>query len=64
MKLGIVGAGAPAAARTFVMGLRGSARAIVRVDRTPERGRRVVADLQHGGVLGPSVPPRAARPPT
>jgi L-lactate dehydrogenase len=41
------------------MALRGSARQIVLVNRTHERARGAVADLQYGTVLGPAVSVRA-----
>ncbi len=55
MKVGIVGAGAVGTACMFAMALRGSARRIVLVNRTHERARGAVADLQYGTVLGPPV---------
>lgn len=55
MKVGIVGAGAVGTACMFAMALRGSARHIVLVNRTHERARGAVADLQYGTVLGPAV---------
>jgi L-lactate dehydrogenase len=55
MKIGIVGAGAVGKACMFAMALRGSARRIVLVNRSPERARGAVADLQYGMVLGPAV---------
>lgn len=55
MKVGVVGAGGVGTACSFAMALRGSARHIVRVNRTPERARGTVADLQHATVLGPPV---------
>lgn len=59
MKVGIVGAGAVGTACMFAMTLRGSAREIVLVNRTHERARGAVADLQYGTVLGPPVSLRA-----
>ena len=55
MKVGVVGAGAVGTACMFAMALRGSARRIVLVNRTPERARGVVADLQYGTMLTPPV---------
>jgi malate/lactate dehydrogenase len=55
MKVGIVDAGAVGTACTFAMALRGSARDIVLGNRNPERARGVVADLQYGAVLAPTV---------
>jgi L-lactate dehydrogenase len=59
MKVGIVGAGAAGTACMFAMALRGSARQIVLVNRTHERARGAVADLQYGTLLGPAVSLRA-----
>jgi L-lactate dehydrogenase len=59
MKVGIVGAGAVGTACMIAMALRGSARRIVLVNRTHERARGAVADLQYGTVLGPAVSLRA-----
>jgi L-lactate dehydrogenase len=53
--VGIVGAGAVGTACMFAMALRGSARRLVLVNRTPERARGAVADLQYGTVLTPPV---------
>lgn len=61
MKVGIVGAGAVGTASMFAMTLRGSAREIVLVNRTHERARGAVADLQYGTVLGPAVTLRAGQ---
>lgn len=55
MKIGIVGAGAVGTACMFAMALRGSAGEIVVVNRTRERARGIVTDLQYGMVLGPAV---------
>jgi L-lactate dehydrogenase len=51
MKVGIVGAGAVGSACMFAIALRGSARRLVLVNRTRERARGAVADLQYGTVL-------------
>ena len=59
MKIGIVGAGAVGTACLFAMALRASAREIVLVNRTPERARGAVIDLQYGAVLAPAVHLRA-----
>jgi L-lactate dehydrogenase len=59
MKVGIIGAGGVGSACMFAMALRGSAREIVLVNRTRERARGAVADLQYGTVLGPAVSLRA-----
>jgi L-lactate dehydrogenase len=55
MKVGIVGAGAVGSACMFAIALRGSARRLVLVNRTRERARGAVADLQYGTVLTPPV---------
>jgi len=59
MKVGIVGAGAVGTACMFAMALRGSAREIVLVNRSYERAKGAVTDLQYGTVLGPAVSLRA-----
>ena len=59
MKVGIVGAGAVGTACMFAMALRGSAREIVLVNRSYERARGAVTDLQYGSVLAPAVSLRA-----
>lgn len=59
MKVGIIGAGAVGSGCMFAMALRGSAREIVLVNRTHDRARGAVADLQYGTVLGPAVSLRA-----
>jgi L-lactate dehydrogenase len=55
MKIGIIGAGAVGSACMFALALRGSAREIVLVNRSHERARGAVADLQYGAVLAPFV---------
>jgi L-lactate dehydrogenase len=59
VKVGIVGAGAVGTACLFAMALRGSAREIVLVNRTFERAKGAVTDLQYGAVLAPAVQLRA-----
>jgi L-lactate dehydrogenase len=59
MKIGIVGAGAVGNACLFAMALRGSAREIVLVNRTFERAKGAVTDLQYGALLAPAVRLRA-----
>ena len=59
MKVGIVGAGAVGTACMFALTLRGSASEIVLVNRSHERARGAVADLQYGAVLAPHVSLRA-----
>ncbi len=61
MKIGIVGAGAVGTACMFAMALRGSAREIVLVNRTFERAKGAVIDLQYGALLGPAVSLRPGR---
>ncbi len=60
MKVGVVGAGAVGTACMFAMALRGSAREIVLVNRSHERARGAVTDLQYGAVLARPVSLRAA----
>jgi L-lactate dehydrogenase len=55
MKVGIIGAGGVGTACMFAMALRGSAREIVLVNRTYERARGAVVDLQYGAILAPAV---------
>jgi L-lactate dehydrogenase len=59
MKVGIIGAGAVGSACMVAMTLRGTAREIVLVNRSPERAQGVVTDLQYGAVLAPAVSLRA-----
>lgn len=59
MKVGIIGAGGVGTACMYAMALRGSAHEIVLVNRTAERARGAVADLQYGTVIGPAVSLRA-----
>jgi len=61
VKVGIVGAGGVGTACMFAMALRGSARRIVLVNRTQERARGAVADLQYGSVVGPALSLRAGQ---
>ena len=60
MKVGVVGAGAVGTACMFAMALRGSAREIVLINRSHERARGAVTDLQYGAVLAQTVSLRAA----
>src|SRR5664279_2000819 len=55
MKLGIIGAGAVAAACTLSTILRGCAREIVLVSRTRSRAKAVAADMRYGSPLSPTV---------
>jgi L-lactate dehydrogenase len=60
MKVGVVGAGAVGTACMFAMALRGSAHEIVLINRSHERARGAVTDLQYGAVLAQPVSLRAA----
>jgi len=55
MKLGIVGAGGVGSACLLSLVMRGIACQVVVVDRTHERAKGVVADLQYGATLSPAV---------
>ena len=55
MKVGIIGAGAVGSACLLSLVMRGCAREIVLVNRSRERARGVVTDLQYGAVLSPAV---------
>ena len=55
MKVGVVGAGGVGAACVLALVLRGSAREIVLVDRTPERAKAVATDIRYGVPLGPRI---------
>jgi L-lactate dehydrogenase len=54
-KLGIVGAGAVGSACTVATVMRGVAREIVLVNRNRKRSAGVVADVQYGATLSPTV---------
>jgi L-lactate dehydrogenase len=54
-KIGIVGAGAVGAACTIAAVMRGVAREIVLVNRSRKRSAGVVADVQYGATLSPTV---------
>ena len=60
MKVGVIGAGAVGTACMFAMALRGSAHEIVLINRSHERARGAVTDLQYGAVLARPVSLRAA----
>jgi L-lactate dehydrogenase len=60
MKVGVIGAGAVGTACMFAMALRGSAHEIVLINRSHERARGAVTDLQYGAVLAQTVSLRAA----
>jgi L-lactate dehydrogenase len=59
MKVGIIGAGAVGTACMVAMTLRGTAREIILVNRSSERARGAVTDLQYGAVLAPPICLRA-----
>jgi len=55
MKVGIVGVGGVGSACLLSLVMRGIACQVVVVDRTRERAKGVVADLQYGATLSPAV---------
>jgi L-lactate dehydrogenase len=55
MKVGVIGAGGVGAACVLALVLRGSAREIVLVDRTPARAKAVAADIRYGVPLGSRI---------
>jgi L-lactate dehydrogenase len=55
MKIGIVGAGRVGCACALAAVIRGSARTIVIVDRTPKRAGAVATDLRYGAPLCPKT---------
>jgi len=55
MRIGIVGTGAVGCACANAVVMRGSAREVVLVDRTPARARAVATDIRYGTPLFPSV---------
>jgi L-lactate dehydrogenase len=55
IKVGIVGAGKVGCACALAAALRGSARAIVLVDRTRKRAKAVATDLRYGSALCPKT---------
>jgi L-lactate dehydrogenase len=55
MKVGVIGAGGVGSACLLSLVMRGIACQVVVVDRTHERAKGVVADLQYGATLSPSV---------
>lgn len=59
MKVAIIGAGAVGSACLTALVMRGCASEIVILDRTPERARGLVTDVQYGATLSPSVGVRA-----
>ncbi len=59
MKVAIIGAGAVGAACLTALVMRGCASEIIVIDRTPEKARGLVTDVQYGASLSPSVAIRA-----
>jgi L-lactate dehydrogenase len=59
MKVAIIGAGAVGSACLTALVMRGCATEILVIDRTPERARGLVADVQYGATLSPPVTVRA-----
>jgi L-lactate dehydrogenase len=55
MKVGVIGAGGVGSASLLSLVMRGIACQVVVVDRTHARAKGVVADLQYGATLSPSV---------
>jgi L-lactate dehydrogenase len=55
MKVGVIGAGAVGSACAFALVLRGSARHIILVDRTPARAKAVATDMRYGAPLSSPV---------
>src|ERR1700730_10944960 len=59
MKVGIVGAGGVGSASLLSLVMRGVACQVVVLDKNHERAKGVVADLQYGATLSPTVELRA-----
>lgn len=59
MKVAIIGAGAVGSACLTALVMRGCATEILVIDRTPEKARGLVADVQYGATLSPPVTVRA-----
>jgi L-lactate dehydrogenase len=59
MKIAIIGAGAVGSACLTALVMRGCASEIIVIDRTPEKARGLVTDVQYGATLSPSVTIRA-----
>jgi L-lactate dehydrogenase len=55
VKVGIIGAGGVGSACSLSLVMRGVACQVVVLDRTHARAKGVVADLQYGATLSPSV---------
>ncbi len=59
MKVAIIGAGAVGSACLTALVTRGCASEIIVIDRTPEKARGLVTDVQYGATLSPPVAIRA-----
>lgn len=59
MKVAIIGAGAVGSACLTALVMRGCATEVLVIDRTPERARGLVTDVQYGATLSPPVTVRA-----
>lgn len=59
MKVAIIGAGAVGSACLTALVVRGCASEIIVIDRTPEKARGLVTDVQYGATLSPPVAIRA-----
>jgi len=59
MKVAIIGAGAVGSACLTALVMRGCASEIIVIDRTPEKARGLVTDVQYGATLSPPVAIRA-----
>ena len=55
MKVGVIGAGAVGSACAFALVMRGVAREVVLVDRTPARAKAVATDMRYGAPLSAMV---------
>ena len=59
MKVAIIGAGAVGSACLTALVMRGCATEILVIDRTPEKARGLVTDVQYGATLSPPATVRA-----
>jgi L-lactate dehydrogenase len=59
MKVAIIGAGAVGSACLTALVMRGCATEILVIDRTPQRARGLVRDVQYGATLSRPVTVRA-----
>jgi L-lactate dehydrogenase len=59
MKVAIIGAGAVGSACLTALVMRGCASEVIVIDRTPEKARGLITDVQYGATLSPSVAIRA-----